>query len=305
MSKPKFINVNGPDSQKESVEDTEKTLITAKMRDEDMMTRPLPFIAGDSDEPAVEIAQSCEIGNSRQRNEDSTFSFMTLFGGQTAQAPIAVSIVADGMGGHADGHEASRIVSSYVGQYIMSRIVLPVINEEQVEDPIQDILKQAVVDASRIIHTSSKRVEGGTTLTAALMLKSRLYLAHIGDTRAYLITRDKIEKLTTDHSIVQKLIDTGQITEEEAEFHPHRNLLYRAVTGDVIEIDFITRPLPKTGALLLCSDGLWGSVSDETIHAVILDNRLELPQKCNQLVKLALSGGSKDNITGIITQFRL
>lgn len=298
-----FINVNNPDSGKESGQE-DPTLITQRIRETEMATRPLPFIAGDSEEPALEIAQRCDIGNTRARNEDSTFTFMTLSGGQTPTAPVAISVVADGMGGHADGHEASRIVSSYVGQYALSRVVLPIINGEAVKDPIQDILKQSVVDASRIIHTSSGRVEGGTTLTAALIIQSRLYLAHIGDTRAYLITRDKIQQLTKDHSIVQKLIDTGQITEEEAETHPHRNLLYRAVTGDVIEIDFITRPLPKTGAILLCSDGLWGSVDDNTIHAVMLDNRLELNQKCNHLIKLALERGSTDNVTAIITQFK-
>lgn len=305
MSSPPLINVDssGPTRPLDETQPT-KPINMSELEDT-LVTKPLPTINVDHTEPFIEIAQRCDTGGTRSRNEDSTFNFVALSGGENPNVPIALSIVADGMGGHADGHEASRTVCNYVGQYILSRVFLPLFLNEPVSDPIQDIIKQGVIDAGRIIHTTNVEAEGGTTLTSALIIKSRLFLAHIGDSRAYLITEESFEQLTTDHSVVQRLIDTGQISEEEAEEHPHRNLLYRAITGEKVEIDFITRPLPKSGYLLLCSDGLWGSISQSQITTLVRDNRIDTKQKCNQLVKTALQQGSTDNVTGALVHFKL
>ena len=144
---------------------------------------------------------------------------------------------------------------------------------------------------------------GGTTLTAALVLGERLTIAHVGDSRAYLIDMDRnIEVLTRDHSFVNRLIELGQITQQEAAVHPQRNVLYRALgQGEPFVPDIITAPLPHPGFLLICSDGLWGVVEQE----VILDNIFSAPTPelaCRNLAQLANAAGGPDNISVILVQ---
>ena len=111
--------------------------------------------------------------------------------------------------------------------------------------------------------------------------------------------------MTTDHSIVKRLEDAGHITAEEAAVHPQRNLLYRAVTGHELDIDTYTRSLPSQGILLLCSDGLWGSLPDEEIRRILLDQAATLQDRIETLVDEALKNGSSDNVSGLLINFRL
>lgn len=256
-------------------------------------------------EPYIEVAQICDVGK-RQRNEDSSFVFTSQTGGDEPLLPFAFVCVADGMGGHHAGHEASRRVSRMVAQHVMSRIYLPLLKGEAPADTIRDVMLQAVDIANAAIYSPDPEKEGGTTLTAALIVGRRLYVIHVGDSRAYLIHDGQIKQLTTDHSIVKRLEDAGHISAEEAAVHPHRNLLYRAMTGDELEeVDTFTRSLPERGVLLLCSDGLWGALDESEMADILEDEEIPLNIKRDILLQKALDGGSLDNITAVLAQFRL
>jgi protein phosphatase len=132
---------------------------------------------------------------------------------------------------------------------------------------------------------------------------TRLFLAHVGDSRAYLLENGKLQQLTTDHSVVQAMQDAGEISAEEAAFHPERNLLYRALFGAELEgVDLATQTLPKTGSMLLCSDGLWGLVPGPRLQEIVSCD--EPPgARADRLLDEALDGGGHDNITIILVDF--
>lgn len=255
-------------------------------------------------EPYIEIAKRCNLGVMRQRNEDTMFSFVALTGGSNMVTPFALGLVADGMGGHHGGDLASRTVSRMVGQQVLNRIYLPMLRDNS-PPPISEVMLEAVEMANQTLYTPDPEKEGGTTLTAVLVVGQRLFLVHVGDSRAYLFNEDEstLQTITTDHSVVQRLQDAGQITAAEAEVHPHRNLLYRAMTGHELEIDTYTRSLPERGKVLICSDGLWGAIEPEQLTEIMSDASLSLQAQVDLLVETALLGGSTDNITAVVINF--
>jgi serine/threonine protein phosphatase PrpC len=212
-------------------------------------------------------------------------------------------IVADGMGGHHDGEKASSITTRIVAMNLLSNLYLALLNQDM-DDPerptITDVLRDAVQSANEAV--TEKIPEGGTTVTAAVILGDLAYVAHVGDSRAYLITEEGIEQITRDHSLVQRLIELDQLTPEEAAEHPQRNVLYRAIgQNDNLDVDAITRRLPARSRLLLCSDGLWNLVPEDTILDEI--SKHTNPQEaCNRLVRMANDRGGPDNITVILVQ---
>ena len=146
-------------------------------------------------------------------------------------------------------------------------------------------------------------MDSGTTLTAILIFGRRIYLTHVGDSRAYLLSNGQLKQLTTDHSYVRRLIDAGQLSEEEALIHPQRNMLYKAVgLGGIMDIDTFTQTLPKKGTLIICSDGLWGLVSDTSITNVVQKDT-SLWDRANELINLAREAGGHDNISAILISF--
>lgn len=255
--------------------------------------------------PFIQVAQCSDVGRVRQRNEDACFSFVGLSGGSNALIPFGLCVVADGMGGHSNGHEASRTVADQIVSYVLKKVYIPLMEGETVQVPLQEIMGDALEVANRAIFNPDPQKEGGTTVTGALIVGRRLYIIHVGDTRAYLIHDDQFEQLTTDHSIVRRLQEAGQITAEQAAHHPHRNLLYRAVTGHELEVDTYTRSLPKSGYLFICSDGLWDTVTDGDMQLIVQNHHLSLQERCEKLVELALDNGSTDNVTGVLVRFRV
>jgi protein phosphatase len=256
----------------------------------------------------LDAAYGCHIGNVRERNEDSSFIFTAEFGGQEPLLPAGLYIVADGMGGHHAGHEASKTAAQVAAQHVLERIYLPLLHNGSAmgghpQEPIGEVMIDAVQAANHHIHDNDPKKSSGTTLTAALILGKRLYVAHVGDSRAYIYADGELKLLTTDHSYVRRLQDAGQLTEEEAAVHPQRNMLYKAVgQGNDLDIDTFTKTLPKQGKLVLCSDGLWGLVPDESI-AEVIDRDIPLPAMTEELVMLARLAGGHDNITAIVVDF--
>jgi protein phosphatase len=220
--------------------------------------------------------------------------------------PFGLYIVADGMGGHTNGHVASKIASRVAAHHILNKIYMPLLhNEGPPQVPIQEVLVEAVQAANMAVYEDEPEIDSGTTLTVALVLGSRMYVAHVGDSRLYLHTPEKFEAVTNDHSLVQRLQDVGQLTPEEATLYRYRNVLLRAVgQGEEVEIDTYMRLLPKKGKLLLCSDGLCGFVSD-TVMNNILSRDLSPQETVTELYETALAANSNDNITAIIVDFTI
>jgi protein phosphatase len=200
--------------------------------------------------------------------------------------------VADGMGGHAAGDVASKVVIA----------ALEHLDDDAPSGDLLQALRQAVFDGSehlREVIRESPQLEGmGTTLTAVLFAGGRLGLCHVGDSRAYLMRGGVLTQVTHDDTFVQSLIDDGRITEEEANSHPQRSLLLRALNGQDVEPDLSMRDARAGDRYLLCSDGLSGVVSHETMASAMTDPD---PQAtADRLIELALRSGGPDNITCIV-----
>ena len=211
---------------------------------------------------------------------------------------MGLFILADGMGGHAQGEEASALATRLAAAYVIRHIALPLLSEEETAEkpPIHEVLSAAV----RLAHQAiARRFPGaGTTMTLALMLSDNVYIAHVGDSRAYLGQPGQIELLTTDHSLAARLLETGQVTPEEAALQ--RNMLYKALgQGTTVEPDILHHTLQAGQYLLLCCDGLWGPVSDADMAAII-DAAPTPDLACQKLVAQANQNGGKDNISAIL-----
>ncbi|MDX1664953.1 MAG: protein phosphatase 2C domain-containing protein, partial [Candidatus Promineifilaceae bacterium] len=214
----------------------------------------------DGGESFMLVARRSHVGRVRQRNEDACFTFVSQSAGYEALPLFGLFIVADGMGGHLDGHRASQIVSRTVAEYALRTLYQPLLENggATLRYSFQEIMEEAVLKANKALYIPEPQKAMGSTLTAALVLGSRLFLAHVGDSRAYLLQDDALMAITTDHSVVRALQDSGQLTDEEVAHYSNRSLLYRALVGDELEgVDTYTRTLPARGLLMLCSDGLW------------------------------------------------
>jgi serine/threonine protein phosphatase PrpC len=258
--------------------------------------------------PALQAAHLSHVGKHRTRNEDSTFIFTADSGGEKPLLPFGLYVVADGMGGHHAGHEASRSVAWLVASTVLERIYVPMLESSLStgngpQEPVMEVMVDAVQTANQKIHNPEPEKDSGTTLTAGLLIGQRLFIAHVGDSRAYLLEHGELTLLTTDHSYVKRLLDAGQLTEEEAAVHPQRNMLYKAVgQGGLLEIDTFTRSLPDKGMLMLCSDGLWGLVDDHQLQEVLTSSE-SLNAMSEELVNMALEAGGHDNISAVLVEF--
>lgn len=232
---------------------------------------------------ALRYAARSDVGLVRSNNQDSGYAGSHLVA------------VADGMGGHAGGDVASSIVIGRLSQ----------LDSDTPATEIVAALEDAILDANQSILRRARdepQLAGlGTTVTALLRAEGKFALAHIGDSRAYLLRDGECTQITKDHTFVQRLMDEGRLTPEEAERHPQRSVLMR-VLGDVDsdpELDLSLRPARAGDRWMLCSDGLSGLVSLETIGGTLRE--IDDPGECaDALVQLALRGGGPDNITCVI-----
>ncbi len=261
--------------------------------------------AANKPEAVIHYAKRCDIG-ARERNEDSCIAFSSETGGHFTMMPFGLYIVADGMGGHTNGHVASKIASRQAANHILKEIYLPLLAQDTPPQiGIRDTLVEAVQIANTAVFRDEPDVDSGTTLTVALLLGGRLHVAHVGDSRLYLHTEEKFEAITNDHSLVQRLQDVGQLTAEEATVYRYRNVLLRAVgQGEEVEIDTYMRLLPKKGKLLLCSDGLCGFVSDDVMNNILKEDK-PIQQMVDDLYNAAMAANSNDNVTVILVEFSL
>ena len=228
----------------------------------------------------LRYAVRSDLGLVRNNNEDSVYAGPRLLA------------IADGMGGHAAGEVASKIV---IG-------ALEPLDEDRRIDDLMRMLRDTVVEANHRIADAVKQrkdLEGmGTTLTALRFVGSQVGLVHVGDSRAYLLRNNMLTQITHDDTYVQYLVDSGKLTPDEAKDHPRKSVILRALLGTEVEPDVSIREARAGDRYLLCSDGLSDVVSTETIADAM---QIEDPQEsADRLVELALRGGGPDNVTVIV-----
>jgi protein phosphatase len=230
-------------------------------------------------------------GRVRTSNEDS----------YAANAKNRIFLVADGMGGHAAGEIASQIAASTVEELVVSR--------RNSDSQPEETLRLAALEAnSRIYDTQRKKPElagMGSTLTILSFRDDRYYIAHVGDSRAYLLRNGTLDQLTRDHSLVWHLFESGVLRKDELASHPQKNLITRSIgPHPQVEIDLERGDAREGDIYLLCSDGLTDVVSDENIRAILSDTAKSPQQLGETLVNAANRGGGPDNITVVVVRLQ-
>ena len=233
----------------------------------------------------VLTAAASHIGRIRMSNQDSGYAGTHLF------------MVADGMGGHAGGDVASSLATQAVTSVADERFE----SVQIAQRTLVDAIKHSAQELSDAVRDHPDLQGMGTTVSAMIRHDDKVVVAHIGDSRIYLLRNKKLEQITTDHTFVQKLVETGRITAEEAAVHPRRNVLMR-VLGDFDpnpEVDTFILETEPGDRWMLCSDGLCGYVSDETVARILRDTP-DAAAASTKLIEAALDRGAPDNVTVII-----
>ncbi len=238
----------------------------------------------------MEIYSKIDKGVVRNSNQDAYFA------GQISQ-DLTFAVVCDGMGGANAGNIASEIAVKTISEYIANSY-----RNNMSADDIIKMLRNAITSANIEIYDKANSDEAlngmGTTVVAAVVRNSNAVIANVGDSRIYLVN-DNITQLTTDHSIVQTLIETGKITPEDAKVHPRKNVITRALGAEPqVAIDVTEYSLQQGNSLLLCTDGLTNFVSEDDILNTF--KQIDISTVCDKLVELANIGGGGDNITAVI-----
>lgn len=232
-----------------------------------------------------------DIGKARELNQDYYYI-------SSPEEEPQLYILADGMGGYKGGEVASNLATNAAKQYIQENFG----KIEKQKEEILALMRQAMLYANKIVYEKSKELkelEGmGTTLELYLIYNNKAYIGHIGDSRIYRLRKGVMRRLTKDHSYVQQLIEDGKITREEANTHPKKNMLTKALgCTPYVEPDIRARNIEKGDIFMMCSDGLTNMVTEEQICEIIKEN----PQTAaDELIKQANSFGGYDNITVVI-----
>lgn len=212
------------------------------------------------------------------------------------------AIAADGMGGHNAGEVASKMATTIISEYINERY-----SDSLSYDDLKIMLIKSVEEANSLIlsesASSSEKNGMGTTLVMCFIINDKAIITHVGDSRAYILRKKAIHRITKDHSLVAQLVDEGKITEEEALNHPQKNVITRALgTDSTIDIDLCEFDLKDGDVVLLCTDGLSNMLTDDEIKSTVLksENIIIAPKN---LVEQANENGGSDNITAVVLKY--
>lgn len=253
--------------------------------------------------PHLLTGLASHVGRVRTRNEDAVLELVSAQKGDLSGIEFGLFVIADGMGGQAEGQWAANLAVRTVAQAIVRQIYMPFLQDSGARaenPPLQEALLDALLSANHAVHNTLP--ESGTTLTTVLIIGNQAHVAHVGDSRAYLVYPDRVERLTRDHTLVERLLELGQLSAGEAALHPQRNVLYRAIgQGEGLEIDVSHHTLAPGARLLLCCDGLWGVVPEDAMVTIV--RQAPTPQEaCHQLVAEALRAGGPDNVTALVVE---
>lgn len=239
----------------------------------------------------MKVTGQTNIGLVRRENQDA---FVT---GHSSEK-TAFAVVCDGMGGANGGNVASEMAVRRVSERLAGTDL-----DTVTADSLNYIFESAIAAANIDIYDKAKESPEfsgmGTTLVAAVALEQTLFVAHVGDSRAYLINGAGITRITKDHSVVQQMIEQGQLTESEAKNHPRKNFITRALgVEETVPYDYVDLPWQPGDKLLLCTDGLTNMVDDEEIARLVNEDN-----PAEKLVDAALKAGGTDNITACIIEY--
>lgn len=241
----------------------------------------------------MKLVAKTDIGNQRAENQDSY---------RAGHLPddTAWAVVCDGMGGARGGRLASNIASACMEESFLEGIA-----EVKNEDGAFALMRRAIARANTMVYTKAQETPAaygmGTTAVCAIVRRGMAYYAHVGDSRAYLYHGHTLSQLTRDHSMVQQLVEQGEITEQEAANHPHKNLITRALgVRPAVEADCGAIPARTGDILLLCTDGLTNHVSLDELEAFLAEG--DCFAAADRMVQRALDAGGLDNITVLLVE---
>lgn len=253
--------------------------------------------SGQADLPGLQVVVRTDLGNVRQNNED-TGLYYRIADEKVIREKGCLLMVADGMGGHQAGEVASRMASE---------IIIREYYNPKRDNSIEKNLRKAFATANtRILQAANSNAaqQGmGTTCTVLILAGTEIHFAHVGDSRAYLYKKDKLSRITEDHTYVQELVRSGEISAREADTHPRRNILTNAMgTKPEMKVDAgrFNQLFEPGDRLMLCSDGLYDYLNDDEIAAFLGGN--DLTAVAEQMIAAAKKRGGHDNITIVLAQ---
>ncbi|GHO97026.1 hypothetical protein KSF_070740 [Reticulibacter mediterranei] len=230
-------------------------------------------------------------------NEDNLLAIQGLHDGESGPVPLGLFVVADGMGGHADGQEASRLAIQSISDVVSPAIL----RNAEPDETFSDLLKDGAHRANLSIYRRNREQEHmmGTTLTAALVVGTQAYVVNVGDSRTYRYRPGEgLVQISRDHSVVARLVEAGIISREDIYTHPKRNQIYRCLGEKAsLELDYFHIDVQAGDILILCSDGLWEMVRDPDIENIVASSSPHASQVSSMLVQAALTRGGADNIS--------
>lgn len=228
-----------------------------------------------------------DVGLKRTLNED--------FASYLEKEEFKVYVVADGMGGHNAGEVASQMAAERIVSYVNEKF-----SSSNTRNLIEEAIKKVNTDIFNFSNTNEKLSGMGTTVTVCFITKEFIHIANVGDSCCFAIRHNEINKITKDHSLVQELVDCGSISEKEAENHPKKNIITRALgTSSGVSVDVFELDNHDYELYLLCSDGLTNELTKEEILQVVTEEK-DCAKSADKLVTLAKEKGGRDNITVLL-----
>lgn len=261
--------------------------------------RPLPLIQ--------RVGAASDTGIVREHNEDSLLALDLCMNNSSTGRSWGLYIVADGMGGHAAGEIASGLAIRGAAEIILREYLTPTLDldADYDEEHVQQMVLRATLQANDYLlrESQSRGNDMGTTLVMVLVVGDRATIANVGDSRIYLYREGKLQRISQDHSLVMRLVELGQISEEDIYTHPQRNAVLRSLGDNVdVEVDLFSERLYPGDALLLCSDGQWEMTRDPEMEHIL--SQYDDPQQaCQRLIEAANQAGGEDNITSVLVKF--
>jgi serine/threonine protein phosphatase PrpC/rRNA maturation endonuclease Nob1 len=248
-------------------------------------------------------------------NEDSTLALLFERVHESESVPTGLFIVADGMGGHANGQGASRATVGLISERIVRELIMPPLSAEKAgeesgkamdEEALLALLHGSIEDANTVLCQINQREKSdmGSTLTGFMLVGDHAYIFNVGDSRTYMLRDEKLYQLTHDHSLVGQLVAGGLIEPDDVYTHPQRNQIFRSIGDKLnVQIDLFKQQVHPGDILLSCSDGLWEMVRDPQI-ADILNHATDPQTACTQLIEAANANGGEDNVSAVVVFVR-
>ncbi len=239
----------------------------------------------------MKIYSKTDIGKKRDTNQDAFFT------GEFDNGTV-FAVVCDGMGGARCGNVASEKAATIISQYIV-KSYSPKMNSTSIEKLLRAAVDSANTEVYEMARASEEYVGMGTTVVAALVIDNLAHIVHVGDSRAYLITNSDIEQLTIDHSVVQAMVNKGEISAQEAKTHPRKNIITRAIgTEQTVTCDYNIVLKPESASLLICTDGLTNHLDEQALFKAVKTTPQE--ECAEALIDMANQEGGTDNITAVL-----